>query len=295
MQPQEVFLQNLPLIERIVTFVARRNRLDLDEREEFASVARLKLIEDDYAVIRQFQGRSSLSTYLTIVIQRLLLDFRIQKWGKWRPSAEAKRLGPVAVTFEELTHRDNLSFDEAVSRIAERFEGVTAEEVQRIQKLLPERSRRPRREANGEEILARTASPQRADDRTLSRERADVARRASDVLQRTYALLDPEDRLILRMRFADGLKVSSMATVLGLDQKRLYRRIEHLLARLRTSLGEAGLTPDEIADLLENGTEGVEIPFLGFRSGNSGQGPSYIDREGTAAGRDSGSVQRWTT
>jgi RNA polymerase sigma factor for flagellar operon FliA len=40
------------------------------EADDFASHPKLKLIEDDYAILRKFQGRSSLRTYLTVVIER---------------------------------------------------------------------------------------------------------------------------------------------------------------------------------------------------------------------------------
>jgi hypothetical protein len=54
----------------------------------------LKLIENDYRILRSFEGLASLGTYLTTVIARLFLDFQIHEWGRWRPSAAATRLGP---------------------------------------------------------------------------------------------------------------------------------------------------------------------------------------------------------
>ena len=52
------------------------------------------------------RGRGSLNTYLRVVIERLVLDMRVTNWGKWRPSARARRLGAEAVLFEQLTVRD---------------------------------------------------------------------------------------------------------------------------------------------------------------------------------------------
>src|SRR5205085_8638364 len=83
---------NLDLIERVIRFTARRQRLDETDAEDFASIVKLKLIENDYAVIRKFEGRSNFSTFITVVVQRMLLDYRIHYWGKWHASAEAKRL-----------------------------------------------------------------------------------------------------------------------------------------------------------------------------------------------------------
>src|SRR4029453_14108130 len=57
----------------------------------------LRLVEDDYDVLRRFQARSSLPTYVTVVIQRLFLDYRNRLWGKWRPDhqGETPRSAPT--------------------------------------------------------------------------------------------------------------------------------------------------------------------------------------------------------
>jgi DNA-directed RNA polymerase specialized sigma24 family protein len=85
LDPESTYLQNLESIERIALFVARRAHASDDEIEEFVQIARVKLFEDDYAIIRKFEGRSSFSTYLTMVILRLFHQWRIEKWGRWRP------------------------------------------------------------------------------------------------------------------------------------------------------------------------------------------------------------------
>src|SRR6185503_194492 len=97
---EQRFLSALSDIERVIRFIARRNRLGRAEEEEFAGEVRLAFVEDDYRILDRFQGNSSLRTYLTVVIQRLFLDYRQKLWGKWRPSAEAQRRGPLACRLE---------------------------------------------------------------------------------------------------------------------------------------------------------------------------------------------------
>ena len=98
------FLSNLAIIDRIVRFICRRHKISESEAEDFSSEVRLRLVENDYEVFRRFQHRSSLRTYLTIVIQRIYLDYRNHLWGKWRPSAEARRLGPAGDPAGDLAH-----------------------------------------------------------------------------------------------------------------------------------------------------------------------------------------------
>jgi hypothetical protein len=77
----------------------------------------LRLIENDYSLLRKFEGRSKFTTYLTAVIGRLLLEERQRAFGKWRPSREAKRRGSVATRLERFIYRDRMSVDEAIEAI----------------------------------------------------------------------------------------------------------------------------------------------------------------------------------
>ena len=110
---EALFVSQLGLVERVVGFVCARHHLSPADADDFGSHARLKLIEDGYAILRKFEGRSSLRTYHTVVIERLFLDYRISAWGKWRPSAEARRCGAAGVLLEQLLVRDGYSLDEA--------------------------------------------------------------------------------------------------------------------------------------------------------------------------------------
>jgi len=111
---QRLLLDHLDLINQIVRTVGRRRHLSATEAEDFASFVHLRMVDDDYAILRKFQNRSTLWTYLAAVIERMSLDFCAEKWGRWRPSAMAERLGPVAVVLERLVNRDSHSVDEAL-------------------------------------------------------------------------------------------------------------------------------------------------------------------------------------
>jgi RNA polymerase sigma factor (sigma-70 family) len=259
MRPEELFLANLPMIERVIGFVARRNRMEPLEAEEFASTARLKLIENDYGVLRLFEGKSQLSTYLTVVLQRVALDLRVQQWGKWRPSAEAKRLGDDAMLLEQLLHRDGLTFEEARLRLRTLRPELDAAQIELLWSKLPERSARPRFVESGEELLPLVASDRSSDELTSRRERETAAHRASEIMSRVIATLEPDDRLILKLRFGDSLKVSTIAPMIGEEQKHLYKRIDRILARLRGELLSAGLTPSEVGGILEGEADSLRL------------------------------------
>src|ERR1044072_3956268 len=99
---EQLFRAKLETIERAIRYVCQRNSVRREEEEEFASHVKLKLIEDEYAVIRKHEGRASFAAYISVVIQRLLFDYRIAQWGKWHASTQAQRLGELGVTLEAM-------------------------------------------------------------------------------------------------------------------------------------------------------------------------------------------------
>jgi RNA polymerase sigma factor for flagellar operon FliA len=90
MTAERTFLENLPTIERIASSVARRYHLSADESGEFVQEVHVRLLDDDYAIIRKFEGRRKFSTYLTTVIPRRkgmpISDRQTSAWGRDKPS-----------------------------------------------------------------------------------------------------------------------------------------------------------------------------------------------------------------
>src|SRR5687768_16697933 len=99
----------------------------------------MRLVENDYAIVRKFAGRSSFATFLSVVVQRMFLDFRIQAWGKWHSSAEAKRLGDTAVELERLLVRDGRTIDEAFAIISAEDPSLTSANLAALAERLPSR------------------------------------------------------------------------------------------------------------------------------------------------------------
>jgi len=73
---QELLAANLSAIQDILRRVAARQQLSSMDEERFSAYALQRIAQDDCAILRGFQGRSSLRTYLVVVIHRLLRDYR---------------------------------------------------------------------------------------------------------------------------------------------------------------------------------------------------------------------------
>lgn len=265
MNAKELFERNLGTIRRIALSVCRRHGVrDASEADDFVSEVNCRLLEDDLDIIRKFKGVSSFATYLWSVITFLYYEHLVNEKGKWRSSAEAKRLGPRAVEFERLITREGLSVREAIQTMCMRADDCTPGELEAIYVRLPRRMPKPVRVS--EDASVHVPASESADELLLADERERLCRRIAEVIDNTIAQFDDEDQLILRMRFWDGLKAREIGDIIGVTEKRVFKRIEKLCTVLRKTLIGAGLSDADIRDLLGRADQELRVNLLS--SGN---------------------------
>lgn len=73
----------LSLIYRVIHHTAHLRGVTLqpEDVEDLASEVLLQLVANNYATLRQFQGRSSLATYLTVICRRSCIHLLARKFG----------------------------------------------------------------------------------------------------------------------------------------------------------------------------------------------------------------------
>lgn len=275
-EARELLEANLALVGRIVGFACRRYRFDPDDAEDFASVVNVKLVENEFGILRSYEGRSGLATFLSIVIQRWALDYRIHAWGKWHPSAEAKRMGAAAVELEQFLLRDGRSIEEAHPFLAAKHPGATLESLKRIAATLPQRAQK-RHDVPVEEADP-VSAPLDIEDQARGDDRRRTADRLAALMRGAIAKRPDDDRLILQLRFEQGMTVAQIARALQRDQKFLYRQIERCMREIRAEIVAGGLAPADVLDLI-----GREDTFLSFDLGKDGPRPSMKGDEKVAA------------
>ncbi|HYI11860.1 MAG TPA: sigma-70 family RNA polymerase sigma factor [Thermoanaerobaculia bacterium] len=257
---EELLLKYLPLIQRAIAFASQRQGLTRVEAEDFESTVKLKLIEDDYAILRAFQGRSSPTTYFVSVAQRILLDHRNKEWGKWRASAEAKRLGPTAVELERHLHRDGLTPDEAFGALKSNGHNLTRDAMEALAKRLPPRA--PKRRVVPLDEAGRDAviGSEQIEAEAAGHERRIVEERVSALVNGWLGKLPDKDWFLLHQQFGEGMTVAQIARATRDDPQHLYRRIKRRLDEIRKLLETSGLTSAEVLDLI--GRNDTILDFL---------------------------------
>ncbi len=250
---EKTFLAHRERIELAAERVAKRAGLPPQEVEDFVAGVRLKLIEDDYAVLRKHRGQSSMATYLITVVHNAFKDHCDQRFGKYRPSAKAKELGPCGRALERALVVDQMELEAAVQALAQRPDLETTEsELKRIaEQLPPTKVKRRFVDEQALEQVPVSSSGSATEHRLLDGERARQADQLSTVLRSALQALPAQDFLILKLHLRDGQTLATIADRLELPQRPLYRRKHKSLDTLRNHLEAKGLSWPEVRDLLE--------------------------------------------
>lgn len=224
-----------PHVERVIHDLARRHYLASTEIEEFRDAVERAFERNDHELLRAFDGRSTWATYLSTVVTRQFVLFQAAMWGQWRPTAAAMRLGPAAMLLEELVVRDRFSLNDAVDwmRTTHRVDLPRHRLLQ-----LAEQLGMPGAAGNRH---AAPCAPEHAPSPELR-----------NALRDALALVTPDDRLLLELKFRDRQPLTRIAAMLKIDARPLQRRIDTAKNVIGKSLLTQGIDPDAVEALLRS-------------------------------------------
>ncbi len=158
-----------------------------------------ELRANDFRRLRAYvaDGRSEFSTWLVVVAQRICLDHRRKRYGRFRAGDGASsEHEEVWIARRRLV--DLLSADVDLSTFAD-GQAIDPENRVRVADLY-------------------------------------------HALESALALLDPHDRLLVKLRFEDDLPMPEVARNLGYRTRfHAYRRLSHVLEELRRALESTGI------------------------------------------------------
>lgn len=117
----------LGLIYHVIQYTSylRSHPLDPEEVEDIAQEVMLQIVANDYGVLRQFRGNSSLSAYLTVIARRICAQQLIKLRKQPKPAPQS---GATPTVERELSPASQAGLE-------------SLEQVQRLLKKLPSRER----------------------------------------------------------------------------------------------------------------------------------------------------------
>jgi DNA-directed RNA polymerase specialized sigma24 family protein len=222
-------------VERVVQDLARKHYLSSAEVQELRGAVERALERNNYELLRAFEGRSKWETYLTTIVTRQFLQFQTAMWGQWRPTATAIRLGAAAMLLEELVLRDRFPLSDAIDWMRN---------THRVD--LPRH-----RLLQIAEQLRLSPTPM---DRAGARKTAPGSR-LRRALREALAVISPEDRLVLELRFRGDQPLTRIASLLKVEVRPLQRRIETAKNVIRESLLAQGINAADVDTLLRGADE----------------------------------------
>ena len=180
------------------------------------------------------------------------LDFCVERWGRWRPSAKAERLGPVAIALERLVTRDGHTIEEAMEIVRTNHAAPqTYTELRTMWDQLPVRAKTIEvTEDAAEEVRSTEASDARVDDEARKQDVACLDR----ALRAAFASLPAQDRVMVALRFDHGLSAAEIAKAMQSSVPTVHRRLDRSLKDLRTILSRADIDPREMLALIGHST-----------------------------------------
>ena len=246
-EAKSFFESNLSITDEVIKKYCTRHHIVGDEADECNSYVYEKIIENDYQKIREFKGKSSYKTYITVVISRILID-RMRSSGRWRSSQKALKIGKEAVILEELVFRKKYSFEQAYNTLTTNHNiSIEREKAYEIITLLQRKrltSALPRDVELTDDVSDKKVTL--PDEAAINKETSKIKGQLDDIVSKMRNLLSNEERLLLRMRFEDNFKISEIARVLKKDRDDIDRKLKAILTKFKEEIVSRNISIDDI-------------------------------------------------
>jgi DNA-directed RNA polymerase specialized sigma24 family protein len=200
--------------------------------------------------LRRFEpaGPAKFSTWLRVVARNLCLDWRRKEIGRPRVFRSVARLGVLDQQVFDSVYQRGMSQRETLLSLQGSYPKLTEEQVsdsvQRVRENLTSRQlwllgrRRPRVQSLERDSAAEggVVATQIADPGPNPETLAEIGEQRS-ALTNALSRLEKEERLLLRLRYEEGLTLDQVARFTGLgNAQRADRRIKEILTRLREEM-----------------------------------------------------------
>lgn len=232
----------------IILQVVRRSIWDQERAADCFVFVCEQLCARGYRRLLQYRTESAVSfvTWLRVVVRNLALDWHRKQVGRRRVFESVTRFSPLHQEVYRLRFVEGHSLDETYAVLRGRFPDLTLESVGLADADLRESlsSRQAWLLAAQRAVTVALDSTDPADappvevaDPNPGPEASVISHQERDRLADGLARLEPAERLLLQLRFGQGVTLAKVAAFAGLpDAQTADRRIRAILGRLRKEL-----------------------------------------------------------
>jgi len=249
-EPEQAWNEFLACYSSIVYQVVHSFVAGVDERGDCFLYACEQLAANRFKRLHRFapDGRARFSTWLTAVVRNLCLDWHRHRFGRRRlfqsvaarPAIDQRIFGLVfqrGMSAEDVCRQlraegHPLSFVEVEERVETLRQCLTARQLWLLT------SAQPVVESLDNGSAEATSAVQELVDPSPDPEMLASLHEIQDAVSRALRQLNDGERLLIRLRFHEGLSLEQVARLVGLkDAQTTDRRIREIIERLRVRLG----------------------------------------------------------
>ncbi len=247
MKPENTFETHFAAINSIIGRICYGQKLQSSDFEDIQSYVYERLIEKDYRILREYQSAGHSQSYLLLAIKNIHRDYGRLNLGRWHSSVKAGELGEMGILLEKLLYRRHYSFDEACEIILtiSRNQQKTPPSRKKLEAMAVQLKKKPRETiiTPGDEVLSILArSKETAADDALQIDELKPKKETFDrITENLKKELTNEDRLILKMKFEDGLPISKIARVLTKKRYYIDQRLKDILHAFKDGIVSQGV------------------------------------------------------
>ncbi len=227
---------------------------DADEAADCFLFACEQLCQNNFRRLLRFrpEGSASFTTWLKVVVRNLCLDWRRKQFGRPRPFASISRMPQLEGEVFRCRFEQRLSSEETLLVLHPSFPALTmdqlAETEDRVRSSLTPRqlwllNSRCARDGNqlsqaGVTLAEDEDAPEHeVRDPRPTQEDILYNRQRQQLVNAALSKLPAMDRVVVRLRFQEGLSLEQIARLTGLgDAQRVHRHIANILERLRKEI-----------------------------------------------------------
>jgi RNA polymerase sigma factor (sigma-70 family) len=243
---EEAWAQFLSCYSAHIYQVIRHLESDIDHSADCFQYVCEQLIENRSRRLRKFKGEGAATfvTWLRAVVRNLCIDWHRKQFGRQRQFRAIARLPVFDQEVFRIIYERAIPPDECLSMLTAQFPNTTTARIDasraRIENLLTTNQRwlltKRMHAGNGNELTSLDQPESflsELPDSQPDPEAAAITNERRQELRRALAQLSPGDRLLIRLRFEEGLTLDKAAEVLGLgNAQRADRQVKAILERL---------------------------------------------------------------
>lgn len=185
-------------------------------------------------------GPAKFSTWLRAVVRNLCLDRRRKQFGRRRIFRSIARLSPLDQQVFQFVHVRGLSECDTLSLLAADFHHLKAESIsESVARINQALSANQSWLVGQRKVVSHLSAPSEHAEVTVTDAAVDPEMRAivgerKRILRRAMTRLGPQERLLIRLRYEEGLTLDHIAKLLELgNAQRVDRKLNEILSSLR--------------------------------------------------------------